>query len=85
MLAGRYNIRNPDTIKQMARMVYGLRGKRQRFKDLVRVNGLDSGIRKWLSNCRVPVIPLDPIPHRTYRERYSGQDRLSQQRARACM
>lgn len=32
--AGRHNIRNPDTVDQMAMLARGMVGKRRRYKDL---------------------------------------------------
>ena len=43
--AGRYNIRPKDTIEQMSEIVRGLDGKRLRYQDLTRDNGLPSGAR----------------------------------------
>ena len=43
--AGRHNIRDLDTIQQMRKMACNMHGKRLRYKDQVRDNGLDSGAR----------------------------------------
>ena len=43
--AGRHNIREEDTIDQMARVVEGMEGKRLTYDDLTADNGLDSGAR----------------------------------------
>ncbi len=43
--AGRHNVRNADTIDQMAGMVAGMAGKRLRYRELIADNGLDSGAR----------------------------------------
>ena len=43
--AGRHNVRNADTIMQMAAMTHGMIGKRLRYTDLTTDNGLDSGAR----------------------------------------
>ncbi len=43
--AGRHNIRDLDTIKQMTVLAQGMVGKRLRYKDLTADNGLASGAR----------------------------------------
>ncbi len=43
--AGRHNIREHDTIDQMASVVAGMVGKRLCYRDLIADNGLDSGAR----------------------------------------
>ena len=43
--AGRHNVRNADTIKQMESLVKGMVGKRLRYEDLIADNGLASGAR----------------------------------------
>ena len=43
--AGRHNIRESDTIDQMAAVVAGMVGKRLMYRDLIADNGLDSGAR----------------------------------------
>ena len=43
--AGRHNMRDADTIDQMAKVVAGMAGKRLRYDDLIADNGLDSGAR----------------------------------------
>ena len=43
--AGRHNVRNADTIKQMEGLVTGMIGKRLRYEDLTAENGLSSGAR----------------------------------------
>ena len=43
--AGRHNVRNADTIDQMAGVVAGMAGKRLRYRDLTAANGLPSGAR----------------------------------------
>ena len=42
---GRHNVREADTIEQMAVVVCGLVGKRLMYRDLIADNGLDSGAR----------------------------------------
>ncbi len=43
--AGRHNIREQDTIDQIASIARGMNGKRLTYKALIRDNGLDSGAR----------------------------------------
>lgn len=43
--AGRHNVRNADTIDQMAGVVAGMEGKRLRYRELIADNGLESGAR----------------------------------------
>ena len=43
--AGRHNIRDADTIDQMAGVITGMEGKRLRYSDLIADNGLSSGAR----------------------------------------
>lgn len=43
--AGRHNVRDLDTLDQMARLAEGMAGKRLRYKDLIADNGLSSGAR----------------------------------------
>lgn len=43
--AGRHNVRQSDTLKQMAATIAGLVGKRLRYRDLIADNGLESGAR----------------------------------------
>ena len=43
--AGRHNIRESDTIAQMASVVAGMVGKRLMYRDLIADNGLSSGAR----------------------------------------
>ena len=43
--AGRHNIRNLNTLDQMASVVHGMEHKRLRYEDLIADNGLDSGAR----------------------------------------
>ena len=43
--AGRHNLRERDTIDMMGAVVLGMDGKRLRYKDLIRDNGLASGAR----------------------------------------
>ena len=43
--AGRNNIRDMDTLDQMARLARGFVGKRLRYEDLIADNGLESGAR----------------------------------------
>ena len=47
--AGRHNIRDMDTIDLMGAVVLGMDGKRLRYDDLVRENGLDSGARAMMA------------------------------------
>ena len=52
--SGRHNVRDRDTIDQMAGFVAGTNGKRHRYEDLIKSNGLSSGdslvrIRKLIS------------------------------------
>ena len=43
--SGRHNVRERDTIDQMAGIVAGMAGKRLRYSDLIADNGLESGAR----------------------------------------
>ena len=43
--AGRHNLREQDTIDMMGAVVLGMDGKRLKYEDLIRDNGLDSGAR----------------------------------------
>ena len=43
--AGRHNLREQDTAKQMQSMRSGMEGKRLRYKQLIKDNGLSSGAR----------------------------------------
>ena len=43
--AGRHNLREQDTIDMMGAVVLGMDGKRLKYEDLTRDNGLDSGAR----------------------------------------
>ena len=43
--AGRHNIRDADTIDQMAGIVAGMTGKRLRYSELIADNGLSNGAR----------------------------------------
>ena len=43
--AGKHNVRDADTLDQMADMAFGMAGKRLRYSDLTADNGLDSGAR----------------------------------------
>ena len=43
--AGRHNARGLDTREQMERLTKGMEGKRLRYLDLIKPNGLDSGAR----------------------------------------
>lgn len=43
--AGKHNIRDDDTLDQMASVVAGMVGKRLMYRDLIADNGLDSGAR----------------------------------------
>ena len=43
--AGRHNVREADTLDQMAAIAFGMSGKRLRYDDLTADNGLDSGAR----------------------------------------
>ncbi len=43
--AGRHNIRSRDTLDMMRSIVFGMDGKRLRYKDLIASNGLPSGAR----------------------------------------
>ena len=43
--AGRHNVREDDTLDQMAGFAFGMVGKRLRYDDLTADNGLDSGAR----------------------------------------
>ncbi len=43
--AGRHNIRSANTIDQMQVVAWFMVGKRLRYKDLIRRNGLNSGAR----------------------------------------
>ena len=44
--AGRHNVRESDTVQQIASIVEGMGGKRLRYQDLIDDNGLPSGTRK---------------------------------------
>ena len=44
--AGRHNIRDLDTIKQMCAMAATMHGKQLRYKSLIQGNGLSSGARE---------------------------------------
>ena len=43
--AGKHNLRQADTVKQMRRLVVNLVGKRLSYRDLIADNGLPSGAR----------------------------------------
>ena len=43
--AGRHNVREQDTIDQMAAVSHGMNGKRLTYAHLIASNGLDSGAR----------------------------------------
>ena len=43
--AGRHNVREQDTIDQMASVTVGMEGKRLTYERLIAANGLDSGAR----------------------------------------
>ena len=43
--AGRHNVRDADTLDQMAAVASSMDGKRLRYSDLTADNGLDSGAR----------------------------------------
>ena len=43
--AGRLNIRDADTLKQMQGIIAGMTGKRLRYRDLIADNGLVNGAR----------------------------------------
>ena len=43
--AGRHNIREQDTIDQLASIARGMKGKRLTYKALIKDNGLSSGAR----------------------------------------
>ena len=43
--SGRHNVREADTVDQMAGVVVGMTGKRLRYDDLIADNGRDSGAR----------------------------------------
>ena len=45
--AGRHNVREQDTIDQMASLSNGMEGKRLRYRTLIADNGLDSGARAF--------------------------------------
>ena len=49
--AGRHNVREQDTIDQMASLRTGMEGKRLRYRTLIAANGLDSG-GAGLSQCQ---------------------------------
>ncbi len=42
---GKHNIRERDTIDQMAKIAFGMSGKRLRYGDMIADNGLDSEAR----------------------------------------
>ena len=44
--SGRHNVRMADTLEQMEHTLLRMSGKRLRYKDLKRANGLDSGARE---------------------------------------
>ena len=56
--AGRHNIRDHDTIDQMAHIVEGMGGKRLTYDTLTQPNGLSSGAR----GDQYPVLPRKPQP-----------------------
>ena len=43
--AGRHNVREQDTIEQMATVADGMDGKRLTYERLIRANGLENGAR----------------------------------------
>ena len=43
--AGKHNIRDTDSDEQMGTVVQRMDGKRLRYQDLIKPNGLDSGAR----------------------------------------
>ena len=43
--AGRHNIRDEDTLAQIALVALGLSGRRRKYRDLITDNGLSSGTR----------------------------------------
>ena len=43
--AGKHNVRDADTVAQMASLAAGMAGKRLRYQDLIADNGLPSGAR----------------------------------------
>ncbi len=43
--AARHNVRDEDTVDQMARIIEGMAGKRLCYEELIAENGLDSGAR----------------------------------------
>ena len=43
--AGKHNMRELDTIDQMAALISGMDGRRIRYHDLIADNGLASGVR----------------------------------------
>ena len=43
--AGRHNVREQDTIEQIAAVADGMDGKRLTYKRLIAANGLESGAR----------------------------------------
>ena len=42
---GRFNSRDLSTVERMEEVVYGMEGKRLRYQDLIKENGLESGAR----------------------------------------
>ena len=44
-ISGRHNVREADTVDQMAGLVVGMAGKRLRYSDLIADNGRNSGAR----------------------------------------
>ena len=44
--AGRHNLREQDTIQQMASIGDGMNGKRLRYRQLIADNGMPSGARQ---------------------------------------
>ena len=44
--SGRHNVRMADTLEQMEHRMLRMSGKRLRYQDLKRANGLDSGARE---------------------------------------
>ncbi len=43
--SGRHNVREYDTVDQMAELVFAMEGKRLKYKDLIAFNGLSAGAR----------------------------------------
>ena len=48
--AGRHNVRGLDSYSQMEQLAKGMKGKRLRYQDLIKPNGLDSGARPLSQN-----------------------------------